>query len=244
MSEVWKNSRASHGPLLVLLAIADFANDEGEAFPSIATLCRKARLSERAVQNAINELGELEELTVMAGAGRNGTNLYTVQIMPPAEIAPPQKTAKPPAEIAPKPSLTPIGGKGAGEQPSIESKVSSKLPTSPAALKIAGLFGRRGSTEWSDKEIKAFKKLFPFNIDDLALLETYYAFERQKGGDGIHRRDLLTFLNNYYGELDRARAWRENPKANEKKPTNRNQQPLAASHSNAGTSNASQANQY
>jgi hypothetical protein len=74
------------------------------------------------------------------------------------------------------------------------------------------------------------------NIDDLALLETYYAFERQKKGDGWHRRDIYTFLNNYYGELDRARAWRENPKAHEKKTT-----PTSNGSSrdrNAGTHNA------
>lgn len=31
-----------------------------------------------------------------------------------------------------------------------------------------------------------------------------------KGDKGIHRRDLATFLNNYHGELDRAKAWNEN----------------------------------
>jgi hypothetical protein len=211
MSKVWSSSKASHGSLLVLLAIADFANDEGEAYPSIATLQRKARLSERAAQNAIKELQEIGELSIRAGQGRNGTNLYRVHILPPAEIAPPQKVPNTPAEIAPKPSRNVIEDNGNGEKPS----KASRLPTSEPAIRIAKLFGRKLTTEWSPKEIKAFKLLKP-ELDDLALIEVYYEFERKKGGDGWHRRDLQTFLNNYLGELDRARAWRENPKANEK----------------------------
>ena len=38
------------------------------------------------------------------------------------------------------------------------------------------------------------------------MIERYYCVERAKGGHGAHRRDLTTFLNNYEGELDRARA--------------------------------------
>lgn len=47
------------------------------------------------------------------------------------------------------------------------------------------------------------------DLDDLTLVELYYAFERKKGDKGIHRRDLATFLNNYGGEVDRARLWAE-----------------------------------
>lgn len=113
--------------------------------------------------------------------------------------------------------LPPKGGEvGEGDEPSIKSKVRDRIPTIPEALRVSALFGRKKTTEWMPKEIKAFKRVQPMSIDDLALLETYYAFERQKNGNGMHRRDLQTFLNNYYSELDRARAWRANPKANEK----------------------------
>lgn len=86
-----------------------------------------------------------------------------------------------------------------------------KTPSSPAAIRIARLFNRRLSTPWSDKEIKAFRELakqkcFDDDLHDLLLIERYYRSERMKGDKGIHRRDLATFLNNYHGELDRARA--------------------------------------
>lgn len=43
---VWQHSRAEGNELLVELAIADRANDDGEdCWPSMETLCRKTRLS-------------------------------------------------------------------------------------------------------------------------------------------------------------------------------------------------------
>ena len=80
------------------------------------------------------------------------------------------------------------------------------IPTTEAAQRIAHLFDRRFTTPWSDKEIAAFKKAKP-QVSDFEVIVRYYAQERAKPDNkGIHRRDLLTFLNNYAGELDRARA--------------------------------------
>lgn len=96
-SFVWDNSQASEGALLVLLAIADFAHDDGTgAWPTVATLGRKARLSERGVQYAIRRLEELGELVVGYKAGPGGRNLYRVILtamegrnpLHPAETAP------------------------------------------------------------------------------------------------------------------------------------------------------------
>ncbi len=49
MSEVWKYSRATGADLLVMLALADFPNDQGESYPSLKTIAQKARLSVRGV---------------------------------------------------------------------------------------------------------------------------------------------------------------------------------------------------
>ena len=56
ISQVWKLSKLQGGALLVLLAIADFANDEGMAYPSISTLAQKARLSKRHSQRILRGL--------------------------------------------------------------------------------------------------------------------------------------------------------------------------------------------
>lgn len=88
-----------------------------------------------------------------------------------------------------------------------------KVPTTPLARRIAALVKRRPTTPWSDKEERQYKKLFKagcFNsLPDLELLEQFYAFQHKRGDDGIHRRDLLTLLNKWPGELDKATLWRE-----------------------------------
>jgi hypothetical protein len=43
---------------------------------------------------------------------------------------------------------------------------------------------------------------------ELDLVFRYTLSEQSKGDNGRHRRDLVTFLNNYTGELDRAKAWK------------------------------------
>ena len=80
-------------------------------------------------------------------------------------------------------------------------------PTTEVSKRIAKLYRRRLTTPWSEKEVKAYKKLGIIEPDELTEVETYYARERKKGDqEGRHRRDLITFLNNFRGEVDRARA--------------------------------------
>jgi hypothetical protein len=76
---VWKCFKAKGGDLLVALAIADFADDEGNAYPSIATLSKKSRLSDRQVKRAIKNLESLNELQILRGTGPFGTNRYQLR---------------------------------------------------------------------------------------------------------------------------------------------------------------------
>ncbi len=85
------------------------------------------------------------------------------------------------------------------------------IPTTEQAQRIAVLFGRKLSTAWSEKEMKRYRQLVKdrtLNWNDLDVIERYYVYQRKRE-NGIHRRDLYTFLNNFSGELDRARAWDE-----------------------------------
>lgn len=84
-----------------------------------------------------------------------------------------------------------------------ESEGRKNLPSTPEALRVAALFRRKPSTEWTQKEMHAFKDAH-VHIDELDALERYYKRERDKGPEGVHRRDLGTFLRNYRGEYDRA----------------------------------------
>lgn len=63
---------------MVLLAIADFAHDNGVAFPSVPTLARKARLGERHVTRVLKNLEAGGELEVKLNKGPSGVNMYRV----------------------------------------------------------------------------------------------------------------------------------------------------------------------
>lgn len=89
-------------------------------------------------------------------------------------------------------------------------EIEKNVPTTRTAQRIATLFNRRLTTPWSVAEIKSFKACGNVTDAELELVEKYYASERAKGELGIHRRDLCTFLNNWRGELDRARAFASN----------------------------------
>jgi len=77
-SKVWEHSAHKGTTLLVLLSLADQANDEGWCWPSIGTIAAKSRMSERQVQRAIQSLAASGEIEIAAGAGPGKVNRYRV----------------------------------------------------------------------------------------------------------------------------------------------------------------------
>jgi hypothetical protein len=106
MSWVWEHSRAEGTDRLVLLAIADSATDDGgNAWPSTATLAKKAGVDPRTVQRAVRRLIADGELTMRPNAGKNGVNVYRVTMTPrqsatPAQSHPGAKSPRQPAAPA------------------------------------------------------------------------------------------------------------------------------------------------
>lgn len=86
-----------------------------------------------------------------------------------------------------------------------EGIVSRELPPELEAfrLRVGALIKRRPTTQWSTKEIKALKEIFDFNTpeEDLVALEARY-----QSDDKYLRRELMTLLNNWNGEIDKARG--------------------------------------
>lgn len=81
MDRVWAAEHKSRAELLVLLAIADYTNDRfGYAWPSIDSLAKKARCTQRGVQKIIARLVKAKKLSVEYGKGEHGTNRYRVLI--------------------------------------------------------------------------------------------------------------------------------------------------------------------
>ena len=81
MARVWAYSQRKDGELLVMLALADFANDAGESWPSIPVLAAKARLTERQTRRVLIKLEEAGEIRrVKSNGGRNRRNHYFVTL--------------------------------------------------------------------------------------------------------------------------------------------------------------------
>lgn len=79
MQEVWEHAPVSGGTLLVLLAIADSADERSRTcFPGIESLAHKARLSDRQVKRVLAELADLKIIHVDRNASPFKTNLYRV----------------------------------------------------------------------------------------------------------------------------------------------------------------------
>lgn len=86
------------------------------------------------------------------------------------------------------------------------------VPTSEKAIRLAAIMHRKPTTPWSEKkEIPNFRKLLPHIADDdLALVERYYRMNWPPISNHNNlRHDLATLINNWSGEVDRARIWSE-----------------------------------
>lgn len=59
MTNVWERSDINPTQKLVLLALADWANDEGLCWPSINRLASKTGIAGRSVQRVIRQLEDL-----------------------------------------------------------------------------------------------------------------------------------------------------------------------------------------
>lgn len=92
---------------LVLLALADCANDEGLAWPSIATLRRKTNAGERTVQRSLRALETSGQLKRVEVPGKGCKYFLSPrQSGTPATKAPAPEKAQTPATVAPNPSGT------------------------------------------------------------------------------------------------------------------------------------------
>lgn len=169
---VWDHSRSRHGARLVMLAIADRADDRGNAWPSVPDIMRRTQLGERAVQAGIIEAAKLGELEVGYQEGPKGCNRYRIlmtktpadiappQILRGAESAPPQNSrgsessqvsgqhpaiSAPPADIAPPQISTPDPADSADEPPKEPSLNSPTESSTEIAADPGALFDAPGS---------------------------------------------------------------------------------------------------
>lgn len=83
MTQVWDLVQLNQSQTLVLLALADHADDEGVCWPSIDRIAKKARLERRATQRIIRALEDAGYLHIDPPevSGRGHTNRYTIDLL-------------------------------------------------------------------------------------------------------------------------------------------------------------------
>lgn len=85
MLHAWKRSPLKSSRLLLVLALADAADDEGWSSPKVAWLAERARIKPRQVQRILHDLQAEGALEVRTGRGRGRTSSYRLRLPKPAE---------------------------------------------------------------------------------------------------------------------------------------------------------------
>ena len=142
MSWIWKNSPTSGSERLILLAIADSANDEGVAWPSMETLAKKANLSRRYVIDILAKLEDEKHLAIerRRDGPRNKSNIYTVLMVNKPSLPSEESITKGSEEAltrvvnhtSPDPSLK------HNKEPSVKRARTPKHPALQAIFSITG----------------------------------------------------------------------------------------------------------
>lgn len=231
MDRVWKNSRQSGGKLLLLLAIADFSNDNGMAYPGIDTLAEKTRQSRRTIQRQLTELEADRELAIENGTGRSNTNTYWVLAgmdenlkqkiidevnkansvkMTPFTTAKSDKTTPPP--IKKDDRMTPFSPKKGDKMTPINSKkgvISGKKGDIDDTKRVTSDAERvTSTTKKGDTAMTPEPSLTVINQENKNRYETYQDRKEKRAFDWLTRLWMLEGLRgqNVYDRLIRCRS--------------------------------------
>jgi hypothetical protein len=90
-----------------------------------------------------------------------------------------------------------------GEGKEYEKREVRSNGLSPLGRRIASWFNRRETTKWSERELRKLREVEALkpSEEDIALLEKRYVSK-----EPYIRQDIETLLNNWNGEIDRAKA--------------------------------------
>lgn len=105
LSQVWDGYPGGGAELLTLLALADWCDDFGRCYPSIRSIARKVRLSDKQARRIVHKLEDEGFVKVTGGAtGGAMSRRYQIdlgRLTPPIQGSPPACVPKP---------LPPVGG--------------------------------------------------------------------------------------------------------------------------------------
>jgi hypothetical protein len=236
MTRVWADSKQSEGSLLVLLSMADHADDGGVCFPSQERLADRARLSVRQVRRVIDRLVMEGELKVLReGVGRGKRTVYKVltgdsQQKEDNMSAFTKNDIK--ADIGDTKKRT-LATPSIIKEPSLEPSVTRAGVLESQLSRLCAIFHKRPKTPLDRSEKTAWATLTnkgkrPLDEDELSMVERFYKRNWPPNRDKNNLRHALAqLMNNFGGEVDKARTWcAKYPAKPERKIVHRNDGPI------------------
>lgn len=151
MSVVWELNLPP-GEKLVLLALADQANDEGtHCWPSVATISKRSGQNERTVRRALRSLEGKGHLTCNERRGTS-TNyvVHPGHHAPPVKLPPRTKTTQTPDTTPPHPGHHAPQTINEPLEPSIDAKASKRVRERKPEIVIPDWIPQPAWTGWLD----------------------------------------------------------------------------------------------
>lgn len=179
-------------------------------FPAFDNTCTQMFTAREHLQTNVSE-----PQTNVSDPITSANKCYPPQSSSSSSPVPSPSSVPQPPPLPLPPASPSVGGDDVREAVSPQEPVSPEAisPQNAAMARIGAWFNRRRSTPWSEKEIRALKMISPIQDEDMKLMEDYYAPSTPPSpAKDYRRRDVLTLLNNWTGELDRARRY--NPSSN------------------------------
>lgn len=182
LTTVWKFAPYSGNTLLTLLALADWSNDEGQSWPSVETLAKKSRQSERNCRYSIRKLETDGYVSVLKRADDSSLYRINLEKLTGAKISPLRGKTKQ------------VGGQNEAENvsqiapyTSLEPSVSTTFNLSPPSSEDVKKPSDPRYTEFIEIISKGYKqKKWPFawtardGAQLKALLKAYPALDAEK----------------------------------------------------------------
>lgn len=156
----WAKSQKTGSPTLkaVLMAVADYADENGRAWPSQSKLSEDTELSERAVRGALADLAEKGLLQKEARRRADGSRSTDILVIPcnRQQVPPPRQDV--PEQPAPR-SAPPAAGAGLTTFEPPANRQENRTPTRETRKRAARSNGTRLPDDWYPKD-RHYRKAF------------------------------------------------------------------------------------
>lgn len=138
MNWAWEQQLPPNGKI-VLMALADIADDTGDCWPKVSTIAHKCCISERTVQRVFKEFegtGLIMVTPRFTAEGRQTSNGYRLKMEAKPATPPPSSLASPlPSPCLAKKALTPPGGKVEKANRASQSTSINQIPATSTSSK-------------------------------------------------------------------------------------------------------------